>query len=167
MLVMKVDVRLCGAIPRSEWTRHPDNCQTDCDARLTSSCLAATNALANAPTAIGSKSDGTIGGCRRDAHHSLLLSLPSCTQIPSHDDDNKNNSTSIPASTTTTTTLPSSTQLDTTALMPLLDPPSWAVPATGEARLEVSIHVMNSTRSGSNSTLAMFGSCSFLFRFRS
>lgn len=131
-LPVRVDVRLCGGIPRKDMKDQlpliKDNGARCSLSALTSrsegslniSCLAA----ANGPTSDCS-THRTIAVC--DALSGLVMHNKK--NIPSITNNNNNNMLQ---------TIESNIQ-KSTPLAPLMDVPSWAVPARGESRLEVSL----------------------------
>lgn len=113
---VRVDVRLCGSIPRKDMEKH---LLTENGARcsLTSLNVSPVNttclAAANGPT----------------SDHSTDRTIDSISGLVQANDHN----TTMPSSPTTATLYPTSMPL-----APLMEPPVWAVAARGESRLEVS-----------------------------
>ena len=132
---MTVDIRLCGNIPRRDMDEHllrPRGAPCSLSALPSGAKTLSTNCLAvddalNEATPTHRTIGNTIGVC--DGLTSLLL-------------QNKNKAMGV---------------LQDKPFVPLFEPPSWAVPARGETRLEV--RVLGSVRIGCSVRVPSLTSC--------
>jgi len=110
---MSVDIRLCGNIPRKELQDHFTLPGAPCilSALTSQAATLSTSCLAGA----------NVSDNRYPTHHTTTL----CDDLRGFVAHNKSNMRSA--------------LQETQPLSPLFEPPSWAVPARGETRLEVSL----------------------------
>jgi hypothetical protein len=131
-LPVRVDVRLCGGIPRKDILK--DQLIKDNGARCSSSAL-----TSRSETSLNISCLAAANGPTSDySTHRTIAVCDAISGVVTH--NNKNTPITTNNNNMLRTIENNFTQ--STPLAPLMEVPSWAVPARGESRLEVSLILM-------------------------